>query len=218
MIQVVYNIFIHYLFLLFVKFCVVYNYFSRAFIYVFPSNKVIEPSTDVWFCLCGFDDGEYYQEYYSAITDIKEADASGATIIRKHSSGGAAGAPIYIVKKDSISAPALSYPNLVEDYKVKPKLIFADYTHPDMNDPISLEHIASYCVDGNTLFTPEFVYRYLLHTVEDMEKVPFDELYQIVAMDQDTNVYYLDYGDVIQIKDCKLYLVKGDATTAAPDK
>lgn len=216
MIQLIYIFFINKLLFLFFKFCILYNYIASLVRYFFPSNKAIEPENDNWYCLCQFNGplhaNNYKQTYYTNLFDLtnnyvvssENLHNTQGTIIYKYKTAGDTAS--YIVQT-SLSDNII-HPEDVEKYKIKQKLIFADYTHPDLNDPISFEHISFYCNEGNVLFTPEFVYRYLCHSVENIESIPFDEKYQIVAMDQDTNVYYINYGDTIEIKDCMLYLIK----------
>jgi hypothetical protein len=204
-----YGTILTYLFFLFMKFCQIYNFMIKIKLIFFPSQKVVEPSAESWYCYCRFEDGKYtpenYKEsYYSHFFDVKseiyESQRESPTlsppsgiIIYKFKT--AAETSNYIVQfaRDNID------PATISRVSYKPSIIFADYTHPELDDPITFEHISFYCIVGNVLFTPEFVYRYLRQSVENIKSVPFDEKYQIVAMNEKTDVFYINYDEYMDI-------------------
>lgn len=71
----------------------------------------------------------------------------------------------------------------------KRTIIFAEYRHPEMNEPLEFTNLATrYSLTGNELFSPVFVMRYLEYNFPRGSYV-FDENYSITVMDNEMNVY-----------------------------
>jgi hypothetical protein len=176
---------------------------------IFPSNKVVAPSAESWYCYCRFEGDNYTPENYKESYYADFSNAKSAIYESQRQSPTLSAASGIIIYKFKTAAETTNYivqfardnidPATISRASYKPAIIFADYTHPDLNDPITFEHISFYCIVGNVLFTPEFVYRYLRQSVENIKSVPFDEKYQIVAMNERTDVFYINYDEYMDI-------------------
>jgi len=204
-----YGTILTYFFFLFMKFCQLYNFMVKVKLIIFPSHKAVEPSAESWYCYCRFEGGEYTPENYKESYYVDFSNAKSAIYESQRQSPTLSAASGIIIYKFKTAAETNNYivqfardnidPATISRASYKPAIIFADYTHPDLNDPITFEHISFYCIVGNVLFTPEFVYRYLRQSVENIKSVPFDEKYQIVAMNERTDVFYINYDEYMDI-------------------
>lgn len=192
----------------------IYNYIKKLWDTIFPKYPLEDPLEKNMSCFCRLLNfppktfTDYIQIYFYnkescnnkqnyVIRDIKYIDsyfiANGTFIYHPNENQ-------YIVRKDIkdnsiITSIITSAPEIKKPFH---KIMFADYTHPELDDPINFEHILNYCYIGNDLFTPEFIYRYLLYRCYKDEPIPgqkggipFDNNYQIIAMDEMANIYYI---------------------------
>jgi hypothetical protein len=74
--------------------------------------------------------------------------------------------------------------------------LYIEYRHPLMKTPIEIDLNKHYYMEGNELFTPLFVFRYLQY-----QSLPFlfDELYSIHLIDENASPIELDYFHYIKI-------------------
>lgn len=83
------------------------------------------------------------------------------------------------------------------------EFIIAEYTHPKMSKPITLDIPKGYYLVGNELFSPAFVQRYL---ELQKEYYVFDDQYIINILDHEVNEHKITFDQYIKL-DEKSYLV-----------
>lgn len=77
------------------------------------------------------------------------------------------------------------------------RFLYAEYRHPDLSEPIDISISPGYYLEGNHLFTPAFIHRYL-HYLNKF--FIFDYDYKVTIMDHNMDEKTLTYKDYIVLK------------------
>ena len=98
----------------------------------------------------------------------------------------------YIIRRAENNSPIIIK-------KSKYGFLSVEYLHPKQKEPIVLNINKNMCMEGNELFTPEFVLRTLLYQNVDYY---FDLDYKIRIMDNNINMFELNSNQYIEFTDC----------------
>lgn len=178
--------------------CALYNILRGFFYKIFPPARPVRSEPDVegaeWFSISYInpplvntsgDAPKLIETYYTNFADADSAyaaipfrDIYPRVLFLHHYPNGKtrvlSGAP-----RDEPETPVAS----------KRTIIFAEYRHPEMNEPLEFTNLATrYNLAGNELFSPVFVLRYLEYNFPRGSYV-FDDNYSITVMDNEMNVY-----------------------------
>jgi hypothetical protein len=77
------------------------------------------------------------------------------------------------------------------------RFLYAEYRHPDLSEPIDISISSGYYLEGNHLFTPAFIHRYL-HYLNKF--FIFDYDYKVTIMDHNMEEKTLTYKDYIVLQ------------------
>jgi hypothetical protein len=77
------------------------------------------------------------------------------------------------------------------------RFLYAEYRHPDLPEPIDISISSGYYLEGNHLFTPAFIHRYL-HYLNKF--FIFDYDYKVTIMDHKLEEITLTYKDYIVLE------------------
>lgn len=102
---------------------------------------------------------------------------------------------VYIVKRSEISKEEL-YKNKIAIQKSKCGFLSIEYSHPKLAIPIELNINKNVFIDGNHLFTPEFVLRCLKY---QNKTYYFDSKYKLKLLDNNINTIDLDSTKYIEL-------------------
>jgi hypothetical protein len=91
----------------------------------------------------------------------------------------------------------------VDVKKSKYGFLSVEYLHPNQKEPVVLNINKNMCMEGNELFTPEFVLRTLIYQNVDYH---FDLNYKIRIMDNNINMFELNSSQYIELTE-KSYIV-----------
>jgi hypothetical protein len=75
-------------------------------------------------------------------------------------------------------------------------IVYAEYNHPELQNPIIFDKINKYLLTGNDLFSAEFILRYLEFYCNNFV---FDTRYTMTVMDNNIKLYELSYKDYLQM-------------------
>lgn len=184
--KILYNLFLEIMWQL----CAIYNFLRAYFLIFFPKkipNRIEPPEDKEWFLLCyiASDGVTLIEEYYDTFKDANNA----YSMISHYKT------QILFLYNYSINGERLTFvrkgkpidvSNLPK--KSKKEIIYAEYRHPKMKEPIFFTDIARYNLVGNELFTSEFVLRYLEYNCPG-GYYHFDQNYSITIMDNEMNIY-----------------------------
>jgi hypothetical protein len=89
--------------------------------------------------------------------------------------------------------------NMVDLTILEPSIVSfltVEYTHPGMDESISIDIPKGMYINGNEILNPAFVYRALLYQSKDFI---FDEDYVVKIMDHDINMFEVKYHEYVRI-------------------
>lgn len=168
--------------------CIFYDKINNYVVKIFPPplpNRICDDEKNEWYSICyiKYDENKPYliEKFYKTYEEVKIFIKKNPNLLDNF---------LFLHNYD-IKNCVVKKGEIVNDYinleKSKKSILYAEYRHPDMNEPVVFNNINKYCLKGNDLFNPEFILRYLEYNYAGGDYV-FDNNYSLIIMDTEFNI------------------------------
>lgn len=167
--------------------CIYYDKINNYIIKIYPKslpNRICDENTE-WYSVCyiKYDDNKPYliEKYYKTYEDVKIFINNNPFLIKKILF-------IHNINKDNcvVRKGEITNNNVIKDKPLK-TIVYAEYRHPEMDEPFIFNNLSRYCLKDNDLFNKEFILRCLEYNCVNGDYV-FDDNFSLTIMDSEFNI------------------------------